>query len=206
MEPQFGGSGSSASGSAGAQGPGGGAGSSGSTTAPLPGAEAALGAAAAAAPLTGADAVFGPGAELLRWEGDETVFEPAGAAVAARRHLLLYFSAGWCAPCKDFTPKLAAWYFAHRATAEVVFVSSDKSNEAFAEYFANHPWPALPYEARDKKAELGRRYNVRSIPTLLVLDAASGALLTDMGVQGLLSAPGGCPWAHLGVAQASADF
>jgi nucleoredoxin len=60
----------------------------------------------------------------------------------------LYFSAHWCPPCKQFTPKLADVYndlIKSQKSFEIVFVSSDRSEEEFYEYFKEMPWIALPY-------------------------------------------------------------
>lgn len=64
----------------------------------------------------------------------------------------LYFSAHWCPPCRGFTPKLVDFYnkFQNR-NLEIVFVSSDKDEEQFTEYFQEMPWCALPFEDRDRK-------------------------------------------------------
>ncbi|EIE22094.1 hypothetical protein COCSUDRAFT_83485, partial [Coccomyxa subellipsoidea C-169] len=46
----------------------------------------------------------------------------------------LYFSAHWCPPCRQFTPKLKEVYAAVRGTGkrfEVVFISSDQNPKQF---------------------------------------------------------------------------
>ena len=68
----------------------------------------------------------------------------------------LYFSAHWCPPCRGFTPKLAEWYKTVKSGPngskfEIVFVSSDKDEQSFSEYFAEMPWHALPFSDRDRK-------------------------------------------------------
>ena len=68
----------------------------------------------------------------------------------------LYFSAHWCPPCRGFTPQLAQWYKDLRAgdvgeKLEIVFISSDRNQEEFDEYYGEMPWTALPYEKRDEK-------------------------------------------------------
>ena len=68
----------------------------------------------------------------------------------------LYFSAHWCPPCRAFTPQFAEWYQAFKKTAnganlEVVFVSSDRDEKSFQEYFNEMPWLALDYAKRDAK-------------------------------------------------------
>lgn len=65
----------------------------------------------------------------------------------------LYFSAGWCSPCRDFTPILCDFYKEllegkrPPAPFEVVFISSDHSAEEMAGYMnAMHgDWLALPF-------------------------------------------------------------
>jgi nucleoredoxin len=68
----------------------------------------------------------------------------------------LYFSAHWCPPCRGFTPKLAEWYTnltdgPLKGKLEIVFISSDRDQAAFEEYFESMPWLALPFELRDAK-------------------------------------------------------
>ena len=72
------------------------------------------------------------------------------------RVLGLYFSAHWCPPCRDFTPKLAEWYIkltggALKDKLEIVFVSSDRDEDTFDEYFDSMPWLCLPYNEKDIK-------------------------------------------------------
>lgn len=43
---------------------------------------------------------------------------------------------------------------------EIVFVSSDRDEGQFSEYFKEMPWLALPYALREKKAELGSKFKV----------------------------------------------
>ena len=64
----------------------------------------------------------------------------------------LYFSAHWCPPCVGFTSKLEEFYNKFKnKNLEVVFVSSDRDQDQFNEYFQEMPWFALPFEDRDRK-------------------------------------------------------
>merc|ERR1711939_1045507 len=53
---------------------------------------------------------------------------------------------------------------------EMVFVSSDKGEGEFKEYFGEMPWLALPYADRDAKNELSKCFGVEGIPSLVLLD------------------------------------
>ena len=74
--------------------------------------------------------------------------------------LLLYFSAHWCPPCRLLTPLLGQFYEGLRAEGimgdkcEVVFVSSDRSEEQFKEYYATMPWGHLRFSEREEKNRL----------------------------------------------------
>lgn len=63
----------------------------------------------------------------------------------------LFFSASWCPPCIGFGPKLKEFYNKFRDKLSVVFISSDKDEECFTEYFNEMPWFAIPFQERDKK-------------------------------------------------------
>lgn len=109
----------------------------------------------------------------------------------------LYFSAHWCPPCRGFTPKLAEWYAADLKSKglDVVFVSSDRSEEAFKEYFAEQPWHALEYSDRQAKADLSNALGVQGIPCLVILDK-DGSVITKDGRAAITEDPKGerFPW------------
>lgn len=72
------------------------------------------------------------------------------------KYVGLYFSAHWCPPCQAFTPTLANFYNSSTVQKgekllEIVFISSDKNEDQFDEYYNRMPWLALPYNLRDKK-------------------------------------------------------
>ena len=112
----------------------------------------------------------------------------------------LYFSAHWCPPCRGFTPKHAESYKAIKDSGdkpfEIVFVSSDKDQEQFDAYFAEMPWLALPFEQRDLKAKLSKKYKVSGIPSLILIDAKTGKTISNDGRAALSKDPKGLkyPW------------
>jgi nucleoredoxin len=107
----------------------------------------------------------------------------------------LYFSAHWCPPCRMFTPNLAKTYDQMKGEGkkiEIVFVSSDKTQEAFDEYYGEMPWMALPYAERKLKAKLSTKFGVQGIPTLVLLDSKAN-LLTKDG-RSAIASPEDYPW------------
>eukprot|EP01041_Mallomonas_annulata_P013405 gene13405-28428_t len=114
------------------------------------------------------------------------------------KYVALYFSAHWCPPCRGFTPQLAKFYDNFKSKGkdlEIIFVSSDRDEAQFNEYYSSMPWLALPYSARDKKATLSSQYGVKGIPTLIILNK-DGSLITDSGRSRVVSDPMGeqFPW------------
>mmetsp|Transcript_51088 Transcript_51088/g.61492 ORF Transcript_51088/g.61492 Transcript_51088/m.61492 type:complete len:400 (+) Transcript_51088:125-1324(+) len=88
------------------------------------------------------------------------------------KYLMLYFSAHWCPPCQEFTPILSEAYTklkSERDDFELVFVSSDRDKSAFNDYFKEMTFCALPFEHRDTKADLSKKYEVQGIPKLIML-------------------------------------
>jgi nucleoredoxin len=78
---------------------------------------------------------------------------------------------------------------------EIVFVSSDKDQASFDSYFAEQPWVALPYEKRDIKAKLSKKFKVNGIPSFVIVDA-NGVTITKEGRDAVSKDPTGekYPW------------
>lgn len=119
-------------------------------------------------------------------------------ALSSKRAVGIYFSAHWCPPCRGFTPKLAESYTNHYKTLgmEIVFVSSDRDEAAFQSYHAEQPWLALPYSARDVKAQLSKKFKVSGIPSFVILDGVTGETITKDGREAVSEDPEGkqFPW------------
>jgi len=135
------------------------------------------------------------GASLVGRDGELSTAD----AMVGKTHVGIYFSAHWCPPCRGFTPKLAEWYKANAEglKMEIVFASSDNDEAAFNEYFAEMPWKALPYSARDLKAKLSKKYKVSGIPSFVIVDAETGELCTTNGREGVSKGAAGLesfPW------------
>lgn len=116
--------------------------------------------------------------DLLSKQGPVKVSE----ALAGKDKVMIYFSAHWCPPCRGFTPVLADKYkqSAKEKNIEVVFVSSDRDQASFQEYYNEMPWLSLPFAARDVKDRLSKLFGVSGIPMLVVLNS-KGEILTKDG-------------------------
>jgi len=82
-----------------------------------------------------------------------------------------YFSAHWCAPCRKFTPNLADLYNKWNADSkqiEIVFISYDKKEDEFKEYYTQMPWVCIPF-GDSRIQELGEKFEVEGIPFLCIV-------------------------------------
>ncbi|CAF1150012.1 unnamed protein product [Rotaria sp. Silwood1] len=91
----------------------------------------------------------------------------------------LYFSAHWCPPCRGFTPILIEFYkhYNKEKNFEIIYISSDRDEKAFNEYYKDMPWLTLRYSERKKKEEIGKKFHINGIPTITLLDGDSGDIL-----------------------------
>jgi nucleoredoxin len=123
--------------------------------------------------------------------------EKATSDVLKGKVVGIYFSAHWCPPCRGFTPKLAEWYKRdlQGKGLEIVFVSSDRDEKSFEDYYGEMLWAALPFQDKDRKAALDKKFKVQGIPTLVLLDS-DGKLITKDGREAVSSDPTGAefPW------------
>jgi len=119
-------------------------------------------------------------------------------ALSGKKAVGIYFSAHWCPPCRGFTPKLAEWYTTSLKALgmEIVFVSSDRDEASFKSYHGEQPWLAVPYDRRDLKDSLSKKYKVSGIPTFVILDGATGDVITKDGRGAVSEDPTGkdFPW------------
>jgi nucleoredoxin len=93
----------------------------------------------------------------------------------------VYFSAHWCPPCRSFTPELAKLYNqwnSKEKQIEIIFVSSDRDEKSWKEYFATMPWLAVAF-GDNKIADLKKACGVRFIPMLCVISKTGAVLLED---------------------------
>lgn len=99
---------------------------------------------------------------------------------------LIYMSASWCPPCRQFTPLLKEayhqWKEVQGKSIDIVFISSDRNEDQCDLYSSTMPWETLSYKERKLANQLKDETQARSIPTLLVFDHR-GRLISKSGVQ-----------------------
>jgi nucleoredoxin len=119
------------------------------------------------------DTLIGPGGKKIQTSN----------ALAGSKRIGVYFSAHWCGPCRQFTPFLSKVYSNMKQSGlpfELIFVSSDRDEKSFNEYFSEMPWLAIPFANRQLAQTLGEKYGVEGIPCLVILDG-SGKVITTSG-------------------------
>lgn len=97
------------------------------------------------------------------------------------KNILLYFSAHWCPPCRAFLPKLIEAYNKIKEkdnALEVIFISSDRDQTSFEEFFSSMPWLALPYGDK-RKLSLSHTFRVQGIPKLVAIGPSGRTVTTE---------------------------
>jgi len=112
--------------------------------------------------------------------------------LAQAKYIALYFSAGWCGPCHQFTPELVKFYNEMKPKYpgfEVVFVSRDYGANAMEKYMAEMamPWPAVRYAFARSDPNL-KKYAGTGIPCLVLLNE-NGDVISHSYVNGAYVGP-----------------
>ena len=70
--------------------------------------------------------------DTLHLSSDDTTTSPS-SALTGKDFVLLYFSAKWCGPCRNFTPRLIEFYNKLKSSKnlEIVFCSLDSDEEEY---------------------------------------------------------------------------
>ena len=63
---------------------------------------------------------------------------------------------------------------------EIIYISSDKTEQDFKEAYAKMPWLTFPYSS-DMHQKLKDKYEIIGVPMVYVLDAQNGFLITKKG-------------------------
>ncbi len=104
----------------------------------------------------------------------------------------LYYSAAWCGPCRNFTPRLVDFYGEMREKHpdfEIILVSRDSSPSNMEGYMRdfNIPWPAVRHN-RINQMDLLKKYSGSGIPNLVFIDGG-GEVLSSSYVNGRYRGP-----------------
>lgn len=125
-----------------------------------------------AEPPAGSDATFAElfGSVLLKADGSSVGIQ----AIQTKAIVGIYFAAGWCPACAEFTPTLVSAYGELTKAGksfEIVLVSLDASSADMLTHMRNRgmAWLAIPYDSARIRALIDR-YGVEWIPTLVILD------------------------------------
>ena len=123
---------------------------------------------------------------VLVHRADDKVVAAADDVLAGKEIIAVYYSAHWCPPCRKFTPELVKFYNENKPKYpkfELIFVSSDKTEEAMKGYMTETQmtWLALKYDKRALTAL--RSHAARGIPYLIVLDADGNELIAKANGQ-----------------------
>ena len=121
------------------------------------------------------------GKELVNAKG-----EKVATATLKGKTVGIYFSAHWCPPCRKLTPQLVTLRDAvAKDNFEIVFISSDKDEEAMKGYMKETKmgWLAVPFNAKQRNA-VQKEYSVSGIPTLIILDQDGKTIMKEIGYGG----------------------
>ena len=83
----------------------------------------------------------------------------------------IYFSMHNCPPCRMFTPLFADIYNevnSSEKVLEVIFLSGDKTQEEYDEYYGEMPWLALP-KGDARLGPIAKKYEVKGVPRLIIM-------------------------------------
>lgn len=72
---------------------------------------------------------------------------------------------------------------------EIIFVSADRDENSFKEYFNTMPWLAIPFNSK-LRDQLSEKYEIEGIPTFVILNS-SGQLVTKEGRELVSKDPSG---------------
>jgi nucleoredoxin len=97
------------------------------------------------------------------------------------KYFAFYRGAGWCGPCRQFSPSLVKFYKATKPNSsnfEVYFISGDKSLAEMKGYAkeAGFSWSAVPQE-RQPQMQIVNRLFTNLIPQFVVTDRQGNVLI-----------------------------
>ena len=130
--------------------------------------------------------LFGP--TLYKWKinSEESTMQvdefPTADLLKDKTAVAIYFSASWCGPCKKFTPVLAQLYTKLNKKGkkfEVIWISRDRSQDEFLQYYQQMPWLAVTLDNLEGVLQkLAPKYQLKGIPHLVILDGDDASIIS----------------------------
>jgi nucleoredoxin len=101
-------------------------------------------------------------------------------SIGRKKLVAVYFGAGWCPPCRQFSPILSG--IAHRTAEDlaVIFVSADRSEQEMQAFVQGKHFASVSFSSAARRqimADMG----VSMYPSLIILDGQTGKVLTRWG-------------------------
>lgn len=88
---------------------------------------------------------------------------------------------------------------------EVIFISSDRDQASFDEFFSGMPWLALPF-GDSRKASLSRRFKVQGIPMLVAISPSGQTVTKEARQLIMLHGADAYPFTEERLAEIQAEF
>lgn len=111
------------------------------------------------------------------------------AELQGKRIIGLYFMLSTCRQCEKFTPALATMYrnmtlpaykdLDMKRSFDVVVVSGDCDSLSFRQKLLQMPFLVMPFYRRPTVSDLYKRYDVKSVPTLIFVDENGDVIERD---------------------------
>lgn len=112
------------------------------------------------------------------------------ACLKGKSHVAIFFGAAWSGSCKQFMEPLVKVYNKlveeKGKSFEIVYVPASvpgrppEDEASFKELLSTMPWLAVPLHRKATHKKLTRRFQVRQIPMLVLLDAAGKTIHRDI--------------------------
>lgn len=97
-----------------------------------------------------------------------------------KKILLLYFSAGWCVKCKEFTPKLKKFYNTTKSDVAILWISRDKNLTDQGRYYnesLDSEWMYIPVGKPTR--EFMKIYKLGGLPSVKLVNNTDGNLIEE---------------------------